>query len=473
MNAATIWLQLIAAVWMTGCGSVSFGADWIGSSSCGSSTCHGNTVGRGPAWSSSYTVSRSRDPHATAGSLLYDWDSRAIVAALSPDLASLPDDQRSTAYDVVLRKRCISCHLTATAADVASTAPLERQQVGEGVSCETCHGPASQWRDLHLLASWQGDARFDSTTGMLDTESLVARAEGCVRCHVGSRTADGLVRDMNHDLIAAGHPALRFDLLTYNDNMPHHWDDDSEVEKTFGASAMKVRNVGRSIGLVAAARLSSERAAAAQEAASADAADVPWPELSDFDCFACHQSLSPRAYRLPSNVDGKPKLEVSNGLPLWNAWYSAAAVGAADNQLRSFRPQSGRHSDWIAAADKVAELYRTKALVDAVAQVEPALSSIGTIRRELNKLAPSDWNAAAVMYLSMEAAARDLASEPATQSLGKALMLSLQENVSPLLLFDSGKHESDGRLRSPQDFDPRVFRAITLKALDSVEEVQP
>src|SRR5690606_22559363 len=102
MKAATIWLQLIAAVWMTGCGSVSMGADWIGSSSCGSSTCHGNTVGRGPAWSSSYTLSRSRDPHATAGSLLYDWDSRAIVAALSPDLASLPDDQRSTAYDVVL-----------------------------------------------------------------------------------------------------------------------------------------------------------------------------------------------------------------------------------------------------------------------------------------------------------------------------------------------------------------------------------
>lgn len=457
---------------VTGAAGLAVAADWLGSSSCGSSTCHGNTVGRGPAWSYSYTLSRSLDPHATSGALLYDEDSKRIVSTLSPQLAGLAGEEKSTAYDILLRERCISCHLTATPADVASRVPLDRQQVGEGVSCESCHGPAGDWRDAHLLASWQGPARFETETGMLDTESVVSRAEGCVRCHVGSRTADGMVRDMNHDLIAAGHPALRFDLLTYNDNLPHHWDNASEVERAFNASAVTLRSVGRSIGLAAAARLSSERAAASLAAAPSGLSAVPWPELSDFDCFACHQSLLPRSYRLPANVDGRPKLEISNGLPLWNGWFTAHAASAGDEQLRSFQPQPGGQAEWISAANKVAELYRTRAIEDA-AESPSATSRIGALRRELNTRAPSDWHAAATVYLDMEAAARDLVSAPATRALGERVASTLVKNVSRLLLFDPAQDDIGARLRSPKHFDPRVFRTNTLKALDSVEDVQP
>lgn len=447
--------------------------DWLGSSSCGSSTCHGNTVGRGPAWTYSYTLSRALDPHATAGSLLYDEDSRRIVSTLAPQIAALPPEQQSTAYDVVLRRRCISCHLTATPSDIASSDTLDRQQIGEGVSCESCHGPAGDWLDAHILASWQGPARYESSRGMLDTESMIARAEGCVRCHIGSRSSDALVRDMNHDLIAAGHPALRFDLLIYNDNLPHHWDDASEVERAFGQSARKVRSVGRSIGLVAAAKLSSERAAASSSPQPDNHAAVPWPELSDFDCFACHQSLLPRSYRLPINVDGKPKLEISNGLPLWNAWFTAQPVGLVDSQFRRFRPKPGGQSEWITVANKVAELYRTQAIVDATEEMPSATASIGALRRELNKQAPSDWHAAAAFYLEMDAAARDLVSQVATRGLGERIALALEENVAPLLRFDLDADDDHSRLRSPKDFDPRTFRTNTLKALDSIEDVQP
>jgi len=316
-------------------------ADWIGSESCASGTCHGGVAGRGPAWNYSYSLSRTADPHSTSGALLYDSDSRRIVMALSPDATT------ELAYDIVLRQRCISCHLTATPNDVASTTLLKPERIGDGVSCESCHGPAGAWLGPHILESWAGPTRYESQTGMLDTESIVGRAEGCVRCHVGSRTADGMVRDMNHDLIAAGHPALRFDLLTYNDNMPNHWDVAGAVEQKFGESSIKVRSVGRFLGLAAAATLSSERAIASLAPAGATHVTAPWPELSDFDCFACHQSLSSRAYRLPKTVDGKPSLQVSDGLPLWNAWFSSLDAGKGSDSVWKFRPKPGGQAQWV------------------------------------------------------------------------------------------------------------------------------
>ena len=46
--------------------------------------------------------------------------------------------------------------------------------------------------------------------GMIDTKNLLVRAPTCASCHVGS--AD---QDMNHDMIAAGHPPLRFEQASY------------------------------------------------------------------------------------------------------------------------------------------------------------------------------------------------------------------------------------------------------------------
>lgn len=434
--------------------------DWIGSLSCASGTCHGGAISRGPAWNYSYTKSRSEDPHSTSGALLYDNDSRDIVKALAPDAKD---------YDVVLRKRCISCHLTATPEDITSTMPLDPERVGEGVSCESCHGPAGAWRDKHLLQSWTGPGRFTSTTGMLDTESIVSRADGCVRCHVGSRTADGLVRDMNHDLIAAGHPALRFDLLTFNNNMPKHWDVSEEVERKFNESSIKIRNVGRSIGLAAAATLSSERANASVAPTTAGDAIVPWPELSDFDCFACHQSLSSRAYRLPKTVDGKPRLDVSNGLPLWNSWFTALDAGTAENSIWRFQPKPGGQPMWVEKYQSLAVSYREKAIVEAASGIPSAAATFTSIRTDLNKKTPRDWHSAAAMYLEMDAAARDMTADIKTKAFGKVVLNSLTDNIAPLLRFDASQSDASVRARSPKDFDPREFREKANMILDGIQ----
>ncbi len=216
-KSATIVLVATLAIWLTSI-TPSYAVDVISSQSCASATCHGGAVGRGPAWNSSFTLSRSHDPHATAGERLLDADSQRIVALLAPGVldTAKPDEERQKLYAQALRQRCVSCHTSATSQDVRSIEELPTQLITDGVSCKSCHGTAERWLTEHTKLSWQGPMRFEQATGMRDTESIVGRSETCVRCHVGSRSSDGLVRDMNHDLIAAGHPALRFDLWIYN-----------------------------------------------------------------------------------------------------------------------------------------------------------------------------------------------------------------------------------------------------------------
>ena len=109
---------------------------------------------------------------------------------------------------------------------------------------------------------------------------------------------------MNHDMIAAGHPPLRFDMRLYYANLPPHWSTNSESSVT---STIQRHNAGRWRVLQAAAELSDARRLASRESMA-----TPWPELADYDCFACHRPL-----QLPN--DRRP----SSGWARWNPWFLA------------------------------------------------------------------------------------------------------------------------------------------------------
>lgn len=199
-------IDVMALVWAFACLAVcsGFAAEpaLLGNQSCATSTCHGGVIGSGPSWHFSLSTWMANDPHAGAGLVLRDADSRRIVTRLDP--AAIDSME---AYDNVLRTRCISCHTTVASEQTEAVGRLDDTVLAAGVSCESCHGPAEKWITAHVQGNWQGAQRFAPETGMRDTESIIGRSETCVRCHIGSRTSDGMVRDMNHDLIAAGHPA--------------------------------------------------------------------------------------------------------------------------------------------------------------------------------------------------------------------------------------------------------------------------
>ena len=102
--------------------------------------------------------------------------------------------------------RCLACHSTEAAHP--GGAKGERFAVEFGVGCESCHGAAGDWLTRHTERSWRSlSASQKLDLGYHDLRSMNARAEKCVACHVGSPRAT-----VDHDLIAAGHPRLAFEL---------------------------------------------------------------------------------------------------------------------------------------------------------------------------------------------------------------------------------------------------------------------
>jgi hypothetical protein len=138
--------------------------------------------------------------------------------------------------------------------------------------------------------------------GLYPTKDLAFRVTLCASCHVGDAT-----RDVDHDLIAAGHPRLAFEYTGYHHNPRYqrHWRE-TAYGPDFDARAWE-------IGQVACAK-----AAAELLVARAGSPDRPWPELAESSCFACHKDLSGGASKPLAEFRRKP-----GSLP-WGAWYFSA-----------------------------------------------------------------------------------------------------------------------------------------------------
>ncbi len=174
-----------------------------GTLSCSTSLCHGGANVGHPF--SEVVTSRAIDPHASAYETLLTSASNAIAQHLWKG--------NTQAHEAPL---CLKCHVNPSYEHSASNF---RNQ--DGVGCESCHGAAEKWLTPHYRQDAWGmlTAVEKRALGLADTKSLPGRATVCITCHVGTPTAA-----VDHDLIAAGHPALRFEFATYFANLPAHWD---------------------------------------------------------------------------------------------------------------------------------------------------------------------------------------------------------------------------------------------------------
>jgi hypothetical protein len=108
---------------------------------------------------------------------------------------------------------------------------------------------------------------------MYDTKDVVKRTEKCASCHIG-----GAEKSVDHEMIAAGHPDLVFDLEAFSAAMPRHWQSPSPTDPWQSVSDW-------SVGQIVQLREGLARLA--------DRAKGPaWPEYAELDCFACHHSLT-------------------------------------------------------------------------------------------------------------------------------------------------------------------------------------
>jgi hypothetical protein len=377
---------------------------WMGVASCSSSACHG---GDGPteAKRSEYTTWVAHDKHARAYRVLFEERSRRIARNL-PE----PDGRLVEAHEKAL---CLKCHASNNGEEGGKGLRLFR---ADGVGCETCHGPAERWLTVHYQAGFKEKSAGDKALlGLFPTKDLTFRAKQCVACHVGNAE-----KEVNHDLIAAGHPRLSFEFAAYLALYPKHWNPADERQRypDFAARAWI-------IGQLTSARAALDLLQARAEGADADEKKrKPWPEFSEYDCFACHKDLkvdSPR--QLAGYSDRRP------GAFPWGTWYLTMPSTFArlpgqdpsgfESSLKALREEMQKPSPSAAQvapkAEKVSRILG--AWLDRVESKSSFKRSTierlmaGFLRDGETRADAMDWDQAAQLYLAVAALGRGLENQ--------------------------------------------------------------
>ena len=256
-----------------------------GAASCAASGCHGGprpgVAAEDSLRGSEYSLWLEKDPHAKSWQTMSSAKSVGIMSKLG--ILQDGEIKNTAAY-----KNCLACHNTERKISNDKLTPI----ISEGVGCESCHGPSEPWYSQHYQSQYAKNLAV-KRLGLTDSKPLLQRAKMCTTCHVGSKD-----RDMNHDMIAAGHPALYFDMAVYHEAYPKHWREHT-------TEATELRPQLWLAGKIAMADAELELIAA--RAAKTLPISV-WPELSNYQCNSCHVSLN-----------GIPKSVAKNDKPLRTA----------------------------------------------------------------------------------------------------------------------------------------------------------
>jgi hypothetical protein len=238
---------------------------YIGAGGCASSNCHGATSrlpeNTSRIWGNEYAIWSVPDKHSKAFQALGNPRSKRMGEILN--ISNVTTDQR-----------CTVCHVVGSPERAAS----------DGVACEGCHGPAEKWLGTHT----QKNSHATSvSSGMIDTKDPIVRAKTCLGCHLGDAQ-----RVVDHELIAAGHPDLAFELDTFTHAQPAHHGD---VKPSAGNQLPHTRlwAIGEAVKLAEGMRLLASRAAKS------------WPEFAELECYQCHHDLRADSWRIARGYPGR------------------------------------------------------------------------------------------------------------------------------------------------------------------------
>jgi hypothetical protein len=386
---------------------------YVGVASCANSGCHGSTqpLKATRVLQNEYYTWLSKGRHAQAYNVLFSERSARIARNMRV---------KGKAYEASI---CLDCHSTNVPASLVS-GRIDRE---DGVQCEACHGPASGWRDEHTQPGWTHEQSV--ARGMTDLRLIPTRGDLCLSCHMGNAT-----REVDHELIASGHPILAFELDNYTESMPAHWN----WNDTHGVRAWAV-------GQATAFRDSLANL-------SRHARGEKWPEFSDMSCYNCHHGLKNSTWRQERGWSDRA------GLPSWSPqrWAVLRLIvdKAAPQQRDALEPlvaqlaaKVGRMNDAsgiAATADETRRLADT--LVARVAATPwsdaDVRSMIATLASDRDFILRSDVHAAEQTALSIQSLATVL-----TRRNAKLARSPFMKSIDDLFT----------ELKEREDYDPNRF----------------
>lgn len=272
--AAAVLLCLLTAASLAGTlltgGLRAQAGAFMGVASCSGSTCHGRAEGNGAvvrqdeiaAWQE---FSSPTGAHSRALALLSGARGRAIAATLGlGNAASAP--------------ACLGCHATSIRGGAGEGARGAKFLTSDGVGCESCHGPAGGWLAVHYTRA--ATHASNVANGMVPLERPQVRANVCLDCHWGSAKGNQFV---THEMMAAGHPRLSFELDLFSSLQQHHAEDADYVRRKGRTDSVRLWAVGQA----EAVRRQTDLFARPDYGSRG-----VFPEFYFLDCHSCHRAIA-------------------------------------------------------------------------------------------------------------------------------------------------------------------------------------
>ena len=444
---------------------------FAGTSSCLARGCHGgaDVLADGTfapvGLRNAATVWEFHDRHRRAYDTLTSAASREIVRRLLKD-GALTSASSADDLHPEREQRCLACHTTPSlaASEWNSHAGVTALR-GEGVSCDACHtlpgGNSQRWIDAHARGELAA-CYADPSRGLQPLSTSAQRAAVCAGCHVGA-PADpehGIpLRDMNHDLIAAGHPRLMFDYATFVQLLPPHWQERPDDQRH--------RSAADPTGEVASAVIGQTTVVQVQAALLGDRAlrQQPWPEFSELDCYGCHHNLRGVSWRQSTPAVSR------KGQPEWTGiamlgpaarWLpkeesQAAALTELAQSLARFAPPPAsaieRTRAWLAIETAVPAdqpLPGMPATLEDLVPAWPQNAAVGDSQAKPSYV-PCSWDESARRYYLLREVDRiHRRGRPVVSAEGQAADRALNELYEVLRLPRTPKIDN-----SPLEYDPQ------------------
>ena len=367
---------------------------YIGPGSCAATSCHGSVkpVGGSRILQNEYSTWIIKDKHGRA------------YQALTGDVGERMARILRIGAKAEEAPKCLACHALYTKSEQRGRV----FEISEGVSCENCHGPASAWLGPHTTRSWPHEKSI--ALGMYDTRNVIHRTEKCMECHLGNKD-----KFVDHEMIAAGHPDLFFELDSFSAVMPRHWKTPRESEP--GKPAEDAAWVGVrewSTGQAVQLRAAMERLTWRAKGERFDKKDV-WPEYSELSCFACHHSLGPAkdSWRQEHGFVGRRP-----GDPAWNS-SRYAVFRLMAKQIDSANAQE-LDRQMLAVSDEMSKLNPDRNTVASA-----AAAAVPLAQRIAERLSTMQYDQAIALRMlqrvSVDAENISLADERAAEQAAMAL----------------------------------------------------
>lgn len=424
------------------------------------------------------------------------------------EVKSIEHEYMQPLIDICLKSEigrgCLSCHADLPKdgfSDKVDAASFAAESIRDGVSCEACHGPSSQWLDPHYRTDWRGKSPTDKVAmGLNDLRHPAVRANQCYSCHIGDVKQGKFIE---HSWYMAGHPPLpSIEVETFAHDMPRHWRYLKE-KTAFKKSADHAKFVAAVKGdktnpfeidsqfpqtkeVLVGGVVALRKSTALLADAHARDPKIIIPDFAAFDCQACHQELRSKPILTRDENKFDPYVPGRPNIPRWSFALADIAVDLSGGNRKAFE---GAINDWREslsrqpfgdrqqvgpAAEALAGIM--KSLETKISQDETTAERAKETQAALTKILTNellDFHSARQLVWALQVVANETgeaipaglkypAEKDELSSIGTYLQIRLPAGATTLITDDKNLPQLLARIDA---YDPEKFRSLMQEIL--------